>query len=294
LGEIAALLTAFCWSFNSLFYSLAGKKVGSYTVNFIRLLWALPMLLIINMLVYHKFFPTNLSGKEYFWLALSGFIGYILGDACLYEALILLGARLTMLVMTTTPIFSAIIAWIFLKESLSILQISGILITIAGIAYVVLNEPKKEGEHKKKNLWGIIFALGGALGQATGLLFSKFGMIGGTSPISANIIRISAGFLVMLLITLIKGKFITELAKLKDGKASNLIFWGTFTGPVIGVILALYSINHTHMGIASTLMSLSPLLLIPISHFLFHEKITTKVIFGTIFSIIGASILFFV
>ena len=294
MGELAALLTAFCWSFNSLFYSLAGKKVGSYTVNFIRLLWALPMLLFINFLIYHNFFPVNLGEKEYFWLSLSGFIGYILGDACLYEALILLGARLTMLVMTTTPIFSAIIAWIFLAEKLSILQITGIFITIAGIAYVVLNEPTKNSEHKKKNLWGIVFALGGALGQATGLLFSKFGMISGTNPISANIIRISAGLIVMLFITFLRGKFISEISKLKDMKTSNLIFWGTVTGPVIGVILALYSINHTHMGIASTLMSLSPLLLIPISHFLFHEKITTKVILGTVLSIIGASILFFV
>lgn len=291
-GEAFALITAFCWAFNTLFYSLGGKRVGSYTVNVIRLYIAFPAILIIHLISEKTLFPLSASGSEYFWLSISGIIGFVLGDACLYEALVLLGARLTMLIMTLTPIFSAFIGWLFLNEILSLTEISAIVITVFGIAWVVSHEKYTDKKRKKENLWGILFAVGGALGQALGLLFSKIGMEKGISTISANSVRIAAALILMIIITSIRGKIKEGISKMKDLRSFKFILLGTILGPVIGVILSLYAINNTELGIASTLMALSPIILIPVHHFLFNERITLHSVLGTITALVGVSVLF--
>lgn len=290
LGEIAALGTAVCWSFNSYWFSIAGKRVGSYTVTHIRLWMAIGIVLILHTLMYGTPFPFDAGTMRFVWLGLSGVIGYVIGDLVLFEALVLIGARLTMLLMTAAPIFGAILAWIFLGETLTPIQISAIVITISGIAWVVGEKHGKE-RHTKTAL-GVICALSGALGQAVGLLFSKFGMSDGFSPISGNMIRLVFGAVAMGILTVLTKRIHKEWKNMHDKHAMKLLFLGTVMGPVIGVILSLVAITKTSVGIASTLMSLSPIILIPLSHFLLHEKITVRATVGTVVALCGVALLF--
>lgn len=292
LGEGAALLTSLCWSLNSVCFTVAGRRVGSAAVNLTRLLMAWGLLILLHLVVYGSLFPHQAGAARLGWLGASGLVGFALGDAVLFEAFVLIGARLAMLLMTLSPVFSALLAWAFLRQSLSLPKVLAMAVTLVGIGWVVWGD----GEHKAHPhlARGVLLGVGGALGQSVGLVFSKFGLAGDFSPISANLIRVSAGVVGLVVTFALTGRLRRSLGSLRDGRAAAFIGLGAATGPVLGVVLSLIAIAKAPLGVAATLMSLSPVLLLPVSHWGFREKVGGHAILGTLLALAGAAALFFV
>jgi len=293
LGEVASLATAVCWASNSVLFTLAGHRIGSRAVNTLRLWLALGAMVLIHFALYGTAFPFGAGASRLLSLGLSGLIGFALGDALLFEAMLLLGARVAMLLMTLSPIFSAILAWLFLGQTLSLPKVAAILVTLGGIAWVVEEGQGEPGEARPRHwVLGVLLGIGGALGQSVGLILSDVGMRGSFSPISANLIRVAAGTAALSIWLLFRGEIRSTAARMKDARAFVLVAAGAATGPVVGVVLSLYAITHASMGVAATLMSLSPVLLLPVSAILFQEKISYRAVAGTLVSILGAGALF--
>ena len=292
-GQAAALLTAFCWSTNSVLFTLAGRRVGSPTVNITRLLFAWVAMVGLHLLLLGSPWPLHAGWTRLGWLGLSGLIGFALGDAVLFEAFVRLGPRLAMLIMTLWPIFAAVLAWIFLGERLSLPKLAAMAVTLGGIAWVVVDKASAaDGKRHPGLVGGVLLALGGALGQATGFLCSKFGLQGDFHPVSANLLRVTAGSLSLGLWMLLRGELLGHLARLSDRRALRYIALGAAAGPVAGVVLSLYAQAHANQGVVATLMSLSPVILLPVSAWLFHERITPRALLGTGLTIGGAAALF--
>ncbi|WP_243302672.1 DMT family transporter [Geothrix oryzisoli] len=292
LGESAALLTSLCWSLNSICFTVAGRRVGSASVNLARLLMAWGLLALLHLGLYGSPFPLGAGAARLGWLGASGLIGFALGDAVLFESFLLIGPRLAMLLMTLSPVFSALLAWLFLGQSLSLAKTLAMAVTLGGIAWVVWDG----GDHQAHpHLWrGVLLGVGGALGQAVGLVFSMKGLAGGFPPISANLIRVTAGLGALLVYFGAAGRLPGLLGGLRDGRAAAFIGLGAATGPVLGVVLSLVAIARAPMGVAATLMSLSPVILLPVSHLIFKEKVGGHAILGTLLALAGAAALFFV
>ena len=293
-GEIAAVLTALCWSGGSLLFTLSSWRIGSATVNHARLWLGLFLLMGLHLLVFGKLFPTDAAPERFFWLGISGVVGYVAGDGMLFESFVIIGPRLAMLLMTLVPIFSTILAWIFLHEYLAIPEIAAVAVTLAGIAFVVSEKKNRENAGAKHFIRGAILGVGGALGQAVGLLFAKKGLVNDFSALSGNLIRVAAAFLCLALSAVLRGKVTGHLQKLRDKRAFAYVFLAAVFALVLGVGLSLYSIARTEIGIASTLMSLSPLFLIPLSHIFLKERITLRAIIGTVIAFVGSTLLFFI
>jgi drug/metabolite transporter (DMT)-like permease len=293
-GEIAALLAALSWTSNAVLFTLAGKRVGSFAVNYFRIVFGFSAMLIIHLAVFGQVMPLSAGAGRWGWLAMSGIIGFALGDGMLLEALLLIGPRLTMLMQVLAPVFSALLGFIFLGERLAAIKLAAIAITITGVAIVVNDhEPTIDRPVRGARMPGILLALGGALGQAVGLLFSKKGMMGGTSPISANAVRLAGAFAVLTVFTLLHPRQREELAKIRQLVPTAQIFSGTMAGTVLGVILSLYAISKTNLGVASTLMSLAPVFLLPVGYFMFKEKVSLRAGAGTLIALVGVAMLFF-
>ncbi|WP_243383884.1 DMT family transporter [Geothrix alkalitolerans] len=292
LGESAALLTSACWALNSVCFTIAGRRVGSASVNLVRLLMAWALLLLLHLVLYGQVFPWQAGAVRLGWLGVSGLIGFAVGDAVLFEAFVVIGARLAMLLMTLSPIFSALLAWLFLGQSLNLPKVLAMAVTLGGIAWVVWDGGDREPH---PHLWrGVALGVGGALGQSVGLLFSLKGLAGGFPPISANLIRVTAGLGALLLYFGARDRLGGTLGGFRDGRATAYIGLGAVTGPVLGVVLSLVAIARAPMGVAATLMSLSPVLLLPVSRFAFKEKVGWHAILGTLLALAGAAALFFV
>lgn len=292
LGELAALATAFCWTISSISFENAGKKVGSLMVNYIKLLLGFLFVSLYSLVTRGIFLPIDATYHNWIWLSLSGFVGMFLGDLFLFQAYIEVGARISMLIMASSPPLTALLEFIFLRETLDYTALLGMIITISGIAIVILgkeeNENKLKLSHSKK---GVVYAFLGSLGQAIGLLVSKVGM-GNYSPIGATQIRIIAGFVSFSILFMFLDKFADLKIPFKNKKAMKFIAIGSLFGSFLGITLSLVSLKYTSAGISSTITSITPVTIIPFSVIILKEKIKLKEIFGAILSVIGVGLLF--
>jgi len=293
IGEIAALLTSVSFSITSILFTLAGRRVGSVVVNRTRLVIAVILLISTHWILLGSPLPIEADPKRWLWLSLSGIVGLVLGDTFLFQAYLWIGPRLSMLMMSLAPVIAALVAWIFLGEQLTAGQILGIFITLAGIAWVVLDRKGKANRKKHNYARGILFSLGAAAGQALGLVLAKNGLYGAFSPISGNVIRMLVAATIMWGTAIIRGESRATLESLITNRRAILaLLGGALAGPFIGVSLSLFSIQHAEIGVASTLMALSPVFLLPISYLIFKERYGWGAILGTLVAITGVALLF--
>ena len=291
-GEFYALLVAFFWTITALSFESASKKVGSLPVNLIRLCLGFLFLTLLNLITRGVPLPIDASRHNWFWLSVSGFIGFVLGDLFLFKSYTIVGAWFAMLIMTLAPLMAAIFRYFSLDEKVHKLGIMGMFLTLTGIAIAIFNR-KEEGEKLRINkpLIGILYAFAGATGQALGIVFSKYGMED-YSAFASTQIRIITGIIGFVLIITILGRWSNVLSAFQNRKGLLAIVNGSFFGPFLGVSFSLMAIQHTSTGIASTIMAIVPILIIPPSIILFKHKITLREIVGSMISVIGVSLFF--
>lgn len=66
----------------------------------------------------------------------------------------------------------------------------------------------------------------------------------------------------------------------------------TIFGPFVGVGFSLMAVQYTAAGIASTLMAMTPIIILLPSYWLFHQRITWKAVLGAVISVVGVSLFF--
>lgn len=301
IGELAALLTTVFWTITALSFETASKRIGSMHVNLLRLGLAVLFLSVFSYFHRGLFLPLDADMHTWVWLAISGIVGFVIGDYCLFKAFILTGARVAMLMMTLAPVFAAFTAWLILGEVMSYQSLFAMLITLGGIAIVIFTRtPDGEaGLVKGKNSYsmsypakGILMGFIAAAGQGVGLVLSKYGMRDYDS-FSASHIRVISGFLSFAFLFFILRKWKELPNSFKDTKAMKWLVVGSIFGPFLGVSFSLMAVQNTNAGIAQTIMSLTPVLIIPPAVLLKKEKVTFREIFGAVVAVCGV-ILFFI
>lgn len=294
VGEFAALGTSICFAFGSTLFTLSGREIGSPLVNRARLLMALVFIIILHWITLGSLAPIDAETSNWFWLGLSGLIGFVLGDALLFQAFVMIGPRLSMLMMALSPVFSVILAWIFLSEELSLQELLGIALAVGGVIWVVagdrLSIPDKPGRYY---LIGILFGLGGAMGQAGGLVTSKIGLGDDFPALSGTFIRLLIATIIIWTFTTFRGLTISSFKTLAaHPRAVRFMTGAVISGPVLGVWLSLIAVQNAAVGIASTLSSLTPIFLLPVGFLVFGEKIGFRAVIGTLLAIVGTALLF--
>lgn len=305
LGEIISLTVACSWTVTALFAEVGSKRLGSLQLNVIRMCLSLLMLGATLWWFTGSPYPLHADGKTWFWLSLSGFVGYLFGDYCLFNSYIWIGSRFGQLFMTLAPPTAAIAGWIMLGETLAWNALLGMLVTLTGIGISVLNKGASNKLSLKLPLKGVLFGIGAGVGQGVGLVLSKVGMthyqlsipmgeemVTDLMPFASTFIRAVTGAIGFLLVMGLQKKFHTLATAVRDRKGMNAAVWATVTGPFIGVSLSLMAVQYTEAGIASTLMALTPVFIIWPAYFFFDQQVTFKEIIGACISVAGVSLFF--
>ncbi|MCD8178567.1 MAG: DMT family transporter [Tannerellaceae bacterium] len=306
-GELISIGVAISWTLTALCFEYSGKRIGALSLNIIRLGMSIGMLGCTLLVFTGSFFPVAAGRDAWFWLGVSGFIGYVLGDYCLFNSYVLIGSRFGQLFMTLAPPSAALFGWWILGEHMGGYALSGMFVTLFGIGLSVVGKGEQKGKRLQLKLpfKGVLFGIGAGVGQGVGLVFSKLGMdyyrldvnpqtdtelfmIPFASTLIRGIIGL-AGFLIIMLYSR-KGKEL--LRSLPDRKAMTAATGGTIFGPFLGVSFSLMAVQYTEAGIASTLMALTPIIIIFPSWFFFRQKVTLKEIIGAAISVCGVSLFF--
>ncbi len=295
IGELAALLTAICWTATAIVFESASRKVGSVPVNILRLIMALVMLSLFTWIRRGFILPLDASAFNWQWLTISGLIGFVIGDLFLFKAFAVIGSRLTLLLMTLVPPIAAFVGWLLLGETISLIHLGGMALTLTGIAIVILHRRRRVKPEKNAfqniSIQGVFYALMGTVGQATGLVFSKYGM-GDYDVFSANQIRVIAGVIGFTIVISFFRKWFAVGQAFRNISAMKLITVGAILGPFLGVSLSLVAVKYTATGIASTVMSISPILILPATYLLYKQVVSWPELIGALISIAGVAIFF--
>lgn len=305
LGELISIGVAFSWTATALLSEFGSKRLGNLTLNVLRMTLALVFSLVLFLVVTGNPLPTGVSTEAAGWMLLSGLVGYVIGDFCLFQCYIIIGSRYGQLFMTLAPLSAALMAWMTLGQQMTAMSILAMLVTLAGISISVLGR----GEHHKVSLKlplnGVLYAIGAAVCQGVGLVLSKIGMdhydvaalaeMGVPEwlvPFSANFYRCIAGIIGFTLLLYYRSGMAPLREAMHDRKGLTVATATTIFGPFVGVGFSLMAVQYTAAGIASTLMAMTPIIILLPSYWLFHEKITWKAIVGAFISFIGVSLFF--
>jgi drug/metabolite transporter (DMT)-like permease len=305
-GALAALATAFAWTFTALAFEYAAKRIGSLVLNLLRLLVGFAFLAAYCLVVRGSILPLDLAPRSWLWLGASGLVGFVIGDLLLFQAFIDIGSRIAMLVYATAPAMTAFLGFLVLGERITLAGAGGMALTLAGIAIVVMGKrgagsadgvaPASAGG--RHHLRGLLMSLGGAAGQAGGLILGKLGALPARAapgaaappaldPFAGTQIRVIAGVLGFAAVILATRSWKGVWAALKDRKAVASLTAGAFFGPFLGVSLSLLAVTSGNAGVASAIMSIVPVLIIAPSAIIMKERPSAREILGSFVAVAG-------
>lgn len=305
-GELISFVVAVSWTATAMFADVATHRIGTLPANIVRMTIALILFGITLLIATGKPFPQYTDGQTWLWLSLSGLVGYVFGDYCLFSSYLHIGSRYGQLFMTLSPPTAAFLGWIFLGESLGAKALIAMAVTLSGIAMSILAKGSDGAIHSKLPLKGILFGIGAGVGQGGGLVLSKIGLLHYNAalpadapsavisliPFSSTMIRGVTGLIGFTLLLLIMGQGNKFISALHDRKALTFTGLASIFGPFIGVSLSLMAVQYTSAGIASTIMALTPALIIIPHWLILHNKFSFKEILGTIISLAGVGMFF--
>lgn len=307
LGELISIGVAFSWTVAALASEIGSKHLGVFVMNVWRMALALIFSCLLCWILLGTPYPVYAGTTTWFWLLLSGFVGYFLGDWCLFNSYLTIGSRFGQLFMTLAPMFTALAAWASLGQSLSWQALLAMGVTLTGIAISILGHGNgKTGLSIQLPAKGILFGIGAGMGQGFGLVLSKIGMnhymtdipasqlplLTDKLPFASNLIRCVAGLICFSLWLVMRGELPRLRHSIHDHRGLLAMVAAVFSGPFIGVGFSLMAVNYVEAGIASTIMAMTPIIILLPSRWLFHQPITLKGVIGAVVSVIGVSLFF--
>ena len=294
-GEIIAITTVLCWTISVQFFEAASKRVGAAPVNIIRIATALTLFGLFLFFKNGSLVPLDFPLRAWIFLILSGIIGFFIGDIFLFKALVEIGPRMSMLIFSLAAPVAALLGWTFLGETYVIHQWAGMVITLSGVGLVIF-EKQSSGPSGKTlrqrvvTFKGVMFGIGGMLGQACGYVMSKTGMqtdTGFLDAFASTQIRAIAAFTCFIVFFTLRRDWGRVLVAVKDVRALIFTATGAFIGPFLGVSLSLMTLHYLSTGVASTFLSMTPVCIIPFSIYLHKERVSLRAFSGALVAVAG-------
>lgn len=304
-GELLSLFVAVMWTFTALFAEVASKRMGTLVLNVWRMLLTILLLGIVLWWTCGKPWPQYANTEVWKWFLASGFMGFVFGDYCLFNAYIVMGSRFGQLFMTLASPFAAIAAWLMMGETMGVLALLGMIVTLSGISISIMGKDDDGTRHLKLPRKGILLGIGAGMGQGIGLVLSKQGLmhyaanipseatdVAAMMPFAGTQMRAVMGLIGFGATLIFLKKWRNMLRFFTDLRGAAAAMGAILLGPFFGVSLSLMAVGMTNTGVAQTLMSLTPILILWPSRLMFGTKISMQEVVGAVIAVAGASLFF--
>jgi drug/metabolite transporter (DMT)-like permease len=261
LYDLAAVAAAVSIAFSNLVAPQAIRHLGPVVFNCWRL--GAAFIALLGLVAIRGAWSWPPAG-QLLALAVSSVLGIITADSCFYAAMARLGPRRTSVLYTSWAAFAALLGYLILGETLSLVKIAGIACVIGGVSLAILfrsGSSTAEEETHGSLPAGVLFGLLSALCAAGAVLIARPVMAQGLDPAMATVIRAAVALPGLLLLSRLPGfraqKAVTPEIALRSA-ASGLLGMG------IGMTLVLFALSGRPVGIVSTLSSTTPVAILPL------------------------------
>jgi drug/metabolite transporter (DMT)-like permease len=164
---------------------------------------------------------------------------------------------------------------------------------LGGIAWVLHEREQRVHEHIEGSaVVGVLAGVFAAAGQAAGYVLSKMALRTGLDPLSATVVRVSAALVGVWVLAAAHGGVGRSLSALRDRRASAFMVAGAVSGPFLGVTLSLVALQFIEAGVAASITAIYPLLTLVLSARFHGERLTLRVLAGTLVAVAGVVVLF--
>lgn len=286
--EYLALLAATCWAFGSLLSAQAATHLGAFAFTRYRMLIATSLLWGITLVTdgWH-----SLSLNSITLLCLSGAIGIFIGDTALFAAMNRLGPRRAGVLFASHALFSVLLAYIWLGETLWGLTLVGSSLLLSGVMIAIMFGKRQNEQHQWEATQaglgpGIALGLLAAVCQAVSTLMLKPLMITDIDAIAASAVRMSIGFILHLLIFLLGFKAARSYLPLTRRILWMVIINATLS-MVLGMTLILQALKHGDAGMVAMLSSVSPVLILPMLWLVYKRSPAWGAWVGALLTVVG-------
>lgn len=300
---LPAFLTTILFSISAVSANRLAKMLGGVEANFLRITLA-----TLFLALWAHSFGEGISGQAFPIFLLSGCVGFGIGDTALYQALPLLGSRLSvLLVHCFAAPFAAITEWLWIGTTLTAPQIGWSMVILAGVS-VALAPGAHLNLTRRALTVGTSYGILAAFGQGFGAVLSRKAFLvaklagENIDGLTAAYQRILAGWIVAA-IFLVTVKYIARLNPAQNSveqSARSLqihekwrvawpwIFVNAFSGPTLGVSCYQWALLTTPTGLVLPIVAISPLVVIPFAHAMEGERPSVRSLLGGIIAVAGA------
>ncbi|NET47885.1 MAG: DMT family transporter [Merismopedia sp. SIO2A8] len=301
-GELAALAAAFLWASASVIYASAGRNAAPLVLNLTKGIVAIAfmaMTLVAQSAPFPGLSLPELTMTEWLLLMGSGIIGIGIGDTAFFIALNSIGPRRTVLIEALAPPLSALLAIAFLGEILGWIDYGGIVLTVIGVTWVVLE--RTGATHSRassgKTIYllqqqGLLYGLLAALCQATGAVMSRAALAETSiSPLWSGLIRLTAGTIIVVGMMVVRRPDRNALRPLQSPRFFALITVTAFGSTFLAIWLQQTALKYAETGVAQSLTSTSPLFVIPFA-MMMGDRVSLRAVLGVFVALVGIWLLF--
>jgi drug/metabolite transporter (DMT)-like permease len=301
-GVALAVMTAVLWAVSPLFIASVGRRIGSFNTNLLRASLAAVTLLLVVLpalaLVRGRGFDWPPVGVLV-WVVGSGVMGMVVGDACFYEALVLLGPRRAVKVNTLAPVVTLGIGWVALDETLTARALIGAGLIIAAVTYAAFAQTAPPGQASREpgrvSAFGLLCGVGSAVFIALGAVLMRlaYRTPGGEAldPILATTVRVGSAAAILWTIPLARGRAGAVLAHLNDGDVRRRLAVGTLLGAFLGMMCFISAFKYAPAGLVSTISATSPLVILPLVAWRYHVRIGWGLVVAGAVAVVGVGMI---
>ena len=275
-----ALFAVIVWGASFIATKLALKEISPITIVWLRFLMGVVILGLAVVLRQQFSLPDK---KEWAYFALLGFLGITFHQGLQSNGLRTSEAGTTAWIVSTTPVFMALLGWLILKEALGWAKTFGILIAFIGVLVVISKGNIGSVSIGRFGAPGDILILVSAVNWAVFSALSRRGLK--SYPASLMMFYVmSFGWLFTSLL-FIPTNGLAEIGNLTSNGWMGVAFLGIFCSGLAYIAWydALKALTTAQTGV---FLYLEPLVTVVVAFFVLGEAITPALLVG------GAVILF--
>jgi drug/metabolite transporter (DMT)-like permease len=287
IAIVLSLGAALTFSLSAMLINAVAGKVGVFQIARWQMAIAFALTAATSLVLggWH-----TLQGWQIWLLAASSATGIMLASTTYFAAILAAGPRITALLFSLAAPFAVIEGWLFLDESLSVGQLSGIGLILAGILLAIAAGGETHPDDApRRPLWqGITLGIITSIGQATGSLLARPAMEAGAEPFTAMAIRSGLGLVFFL--ALMAFPFARAAQRPAPREMRN-IGLSAFFGMFLGMSLMMAALTTGDVGIVSTLTSTTPILILPMIWYTTRRAPSAGAWIGAALAVVGTALI---